>query len=271
MVQLAANGSIFVLLGEQMPALLEAAPRPLLATAHGQPWWQALYVAVIVLALALLRFAWVWASMGVAAFAARRRGQAATPPGWRLVLATSLAGVRGAVTLAGVLTLPAALGDGTPFPMRDEAILLAAGVIVLWLLVATVALPPTLRGLVWPAQGLLQLAEERTRRAAAEAAIRELQAAQTLPDGGHAAALRLADAAAGLIALYRLRLVRLAADHPARDPVTGADAAERRLRLLGIHAERAEVQRIASEGGIEDPALRTILRELDLQEARFGG
>jgi CPA1 family monovalent cation:H+ antiporter len=268
-VQLAANGSIFVLLGEQMPALVQAAPRTVLATAHGNPWWQALYVAVIVLALALLRCAWVWASISIAALAARLRGHTAPRPGWRLVLATSLAGVRGAVTLAGVLTLPGALGDGTPFPMRDEAILLAAGVIVLWLVIATIALPPTLRGLVWPAQSAPQAGAERARRAAAEAAIRALQGAQALPDADHAAAMRLADAASGLIALYRLRLVRLSADHPARDPVTGADAAERRLRLLGIHAERAEVQRIADEGGIEDPVLHTLLRELDLQEARF--
>jgi len=202
---------------------------------------------------------------------ARRRGDVQPTADWRVVMVTSLAGVRGAVTLAGVLTLPGALSDGTPFPMRDEAILLAAGVIVLWLVIATIALPPTLRGLVWPAQATPALAGERVRRAAAEAAIRVLQGAQALPDTDHAAALRLADAAAGLIALYRLRLVRLAADHPARDPVTGADAAERRLRLLGIHAERTELQRIAAEGGIEDPALRTLLRELDLQEARFGG
>jgi CPA1 family monovalent cation:H+ antiporter len=270
-VQLAANGSIFVLLGEQMPALVQAAPRTVLATAHGNPWWQALYVAVIVLALALLRCAWVWASISIAALASRRHGHTAPQPGWRLVLATSLAGVRGAVTLAGVLTLPGALGDGTPFPMRDEAILLAAGVIVLWLVIATIALPPTLRGLDWPAQGAPQADAERARRAAAEAAIRVLQGAQALPDADHTAAMRLADAASGLIALYRLRLVRLSADHPARDPITGADAAERRLRLLGIHAERAEVQRIAGAGGIEDPVLRTLLRELDLQEARFGG
>jgi NhaP-type Na+/H+ or K+/H+ antiporter len=32
-----------------------------------------------------------------------------------LLLATSLAGVRGTVTLAGVLTLPPVMADGTPF------------------------------------------------------------------------------------------------------------------------------------------------------------
>ena len=37
----------------------------------------------------------------------------------------SVAGVRGAITLAGVLTLPLVLNDGTPFPARDLAIFLA--------------------------------------------------------------------------------------------------------------------------------------------------
>ena len=64
----------------------------------------------------------------------------------------SLAGVRGAITLAGILTLPLALDDGTPFPARDLAIFLAAGVIVVTLLAATFALPPILRGLELPPQ-----------------------------------------------------------------------------------------------------------------------
>jgi len=59
-VQLAANGSIFVLLGEQIPALLAAAPRTVLATGHENAWWLAFYVGVIVVVLGSLRFGWVW-------------------------------------------------------------------------------------------------------------------------------------------------------------------------------------------------------------------
>ena len=58
----------------------------------------------------------------------------------RAVLAMSLAGVRGAITLAGVLALPLKLAGGAPFPGRDLAIFLAAGVIVLSLIMASVGL-----------------------------------------------------------------------------------------------------------------------------------
>ena len=57
--------------------------------------------------------------------------------GWRLVLVTSLAGVRGAITLAGILTLPLLMPDGSAFPVRDLAIFLAACVIILSLITAT--------------------------------------------------------------------------------------------------------------------------------------
>jgi len=47
-----------------------------------------------------------------------------------VVAATSLAGVRGAITLAGILTLPIVLHDGSPFPARELAIFLAMGIII---------------------------------------------------------------------------------------------------------------------------------------------
>jgi len=51
-----------------------------------------------------------------------------------VMLATSVAGVRGAPTMAGVMTLPLALPNGEPFPARQLAIFLAASVIVVSLL-----------------------------------------------------------------------------------------------------------------------------------------
>lgn len=58
MLQFAATGSIFVLLGQQLPALVQAAPQTALETAHPSVWWLALDALLITLVLALLRFAW---------------------------------------------------------------------------------------------------------------------------------------------------------------------------------------------------------------------
>ena len=150
-VQFAVNGSIFVLLGEQIPSIVASATRTVQLTGHHNPWWLALYVMAIVAALAALRFIWVWTSMKIR-FSGAKPGDAGPPRSSyaRLVMAMSLAGVRGAVTLAGVLTLPVRMADRSPFPGRDLAIFLAAGVIVLSLVLASAALPRVLRGLELP-------------------------------------------------------------------------------------------------------------------------
>jgi len=69
-----------------------------------------------------------------------------------LVATASVAGVRGALTLAGVLTLPIAMNDGSPFPARDLAILLAAGVIIVSLVIASLIMLSLLNGLTLPAE-----------------------------------------------------------------------------------------------------------------------
>ena len=271
-VQLVTNGSIFVLLGQQLPALLRATPPTVLVTGHTDPWWLAGAAGLIVLALGALRFAWVGLSFWLGAVAARRRGEDTPMHGWRVVLVASLAGVRGAVTLAGVLTLPLTLPDGGPFPARDLAILLAAGVIVLSLAVATLLLPPVLRGLHWPAEPLHGSVEHATRRAAAEAAMQALEQARrqrkSAAEPNPHLDPRYDDAEARLLAMYRQRIAQNTATDPARR--LEDQAIERELGLLGLRAERAEARRYGRLHGLDELALRRIVRELDFQEARHG-
>jgi len=58
----------------------------------------------------------------------------------------TVGGVRGAVTLAGVMSVPLLLVPGQDFPERDLLIFIAAGVILLSLIAACIALPLLLRG-----------------------------------------------------------------------------------------------------------------------------
>jgi len=106
MVQLALNGIVFVLLGEQLPKILRGAVAATEQSAHLNRWWLLVYALAISAGLTFLRlvwaWVWVWVSLRLSLFVARHRGQSIEKPNWRLVLATSLAGVRGALTLAGV-------------------------------------------------------------------------------------------------------------------------------------------------------------------------
>jgi NhaP-type Na+/H+ or K+/H+ antiporter len=97
------------------------------------------YVFAIVAALATLRFIWVWTSLKMTLL--RRREGPPPKVGLRLTMVMSMAGVRGAITLAGILTLPFVLADGSEMPSRNLAIFLAAGVIIVSLVLATLVLP----------------------------------------------------------------------------------------------------------------------------------
>lgn len=264
MVQFAANGSIFVLLGEQLPALVLAAPQTALDTAHPSAWWLAWDALWIALALAGLRFAWVWVALK---FRFRRapKGNAALAADWRLVLVASLAGVRGAVTMAAVLTLPLVTAVGAPFPARDVAILLAAGVIVLSLLLATVALPHALRNLTVPRETRQPAAEDGARRSAARAAVLAIQEAlDAAPDDDAKAT------AERIVAPYRQRIGHLAVGQGGA-PRAAREDTERQLRLVGLRAERAELLRYGREHQVSELTLRQLVREIDLQETRHGG
>ncbi len=269
-IQYALNGVIFVLLGEQMPSILARATGTVRITGHQEPWWLAVYVLAITAALAALRFLWVWVSLRWNMFRAVRRGQVPPPMSWRLVAAMSFAGVRGAITLAGVLTIPFALPDGTPFPARNLAIFLAAGVIIVSLVVASIALPRLLKNLELPPEPSHQSAMDRARVAAAQSAIRAIDKAQHAMAKGRADADLYTDASARIMELYRQRI-----DSRQQSPEAAAhnqkvDQIERQLRLAGLRAERDEIFRMARRRELDEEAARRMVREIDLLEARYG-
>src|SRR5690606_8507102 len=124
-VQTALNGIIFVLLGDQLPRMLRQLPQAAAASGSGNDISHLVgYVVVITLALGMLRFAWVWGAARIAVSIAAWRGKAVAMPGTRPLAIIATAGVRGAITLAGILTLPLLLPDASPFPARDVAIFL---------------------------------------------------------------------------------------------------------------------------------------------------
>ncbi|HET8696652.1 MAG TPA: Na+/H+ antiporter [Gammaproteobacteria bacterium] len=267
-VQFALNGIMFVLLGEQLPAIFASAVQVVQESNHANPWWLAVYVLTINLSLAVLRFGWVWLAMKGAALVARRRGGAPHEPTPRLVAAMSVAGVRGAITLAGVLTLPLADDDGVPFPARSLAIFLAAGVIILSLTAANVALPRLLAGLEDPGEDAADAELDAARKAAAEAAIQAVEAALHEMARGHSDADFYAEAAARVMDRYRRRVEGHATGENATR-VRHIDRIERRLRLAGLRAERDTIYALARAQKISDASSRKLVREVDLVEERF--
>jgi monovalent cation/hydrogen antiporter len=269
-VQFAANGIIFVLLGEQLPKIVTGAAQVVRETGHHEPVWLLIYVVAVSCALAALRFLWVWTSLRFTLFRAALKGQKPVVPSWRLIAATSLAGVRGTITLAGVLTLPLTMYDGSAFPARDLAIFLAAGVIIVSLIAASLSLPYLVQGLKLPPGPSQQEEEDRARVAAAEAAIQAIERAQHDMGEGRGDTDVYADAGARIMELYRQRIDGRSKTGEERALARRMDEIERKLRLAGLRAERTELYRIARSHKLSGETARKLVREVDLLEARFG-
>jgi Na+/H+ antiporter len=269
LVQFTASGIIFVLLGEQLPQLVTGAARVVREAGHHEPIWLVVYMVSIGLALAVLRFIWVWTSLRFTLFRAALKGQNPYVPSGRLIAAASLAGVRGTITLAGVLTLPLTMNDGSAFPARDLAILLAAGVIIVSLVAASFSLPFLLKGLELPPEPSQQEEEDRARIAAAEAAIQAIEQAQHRMGEGRSDADLYTDAGLRIMELYRQRIDARSTTGKEALLAKKIDEIERRLRLAGLRAERTEIYRIARARGLSDETSRKLVRELDLLESRI--
>jgi CPA1 family monovalent cation:H+ antiporter len=271
-LQTALNGIMFVLLGEQLPDIARGA----MHVGGGDAadlWWLARTALVFSLGLVLLRFAWVWVSLQLTLLNRRRLGQQVFKPRMRLILTASVAGVRGALTMAGIFTLPLAMPDGSPFPARHLAIFLASSVIVVSLVLASIALPALLRNLEVPEEedGTPCSADE-VRHEATLAAVAALKKAQRELDDhppGEAEAREVRGRAiAHILRLYQHRLPTTD-DGDDKPAARDARQVEREMRLLALGAERDTVLRLARRMRVSDEEARRLLRNIDLLEARY--
>ena len=77
------------------------------------------------------------------------------------------------------------------------------------------------------------------------------------------------DIAARLMEGYRARIESHGPDLAVVDR-TRLTAIEKELGLAGLRAERSEIRRLAHARDIDEVTARKLIREIDLQEARFG-
>jgi CPA1 family monovalent cation:H+ antiporter len=172
-------------------------------------------------------------------------------------------GMRGVVSLAAAMALPASLPNGAPFPQRGLIVFLAFSVVVSTLVVQGLSLAPLIRALGLAGGTGAACEEEEAHRIAINAALAHLEEAR-----GHDRAEQggLYD---DLAQHYRERLDALtAAPDGARDAPPPQYQKYRTLshELLGV--QRRAILRLRRDGRINDQVLRNLERDLDLQEAR---
>ena len=129
------NGVVFILLGLSIPSsMVQVIQDP-----HIKNWQAIGYVFLICFAILAIRLLWSYVSSALLHFLNKRSGH--DKPSLKVSLITALTGVRGTITMAGVLSIPYMTLSNTSFPARPLIIFLAAGVIILSILIATIFLP----------------------------------------------------------------------------------------------------------------------------------
>ncbi|WP_034610932.1 Na+/H+ antiporter [Cellulomonas sp. URHD0024] len=127
---------VFVFIGFELTEILRTSPDRSTALALAA-WTCAVLIAV--------RFAWVLGTSAL--FGRRRRRSVAVPIGGREAVVTSWAGMRGVVTVATALAIPAAVSSGAAFPGRDSIVVVALVTVLVTLVLQGLTLAPLVRWL----------------------------------------------------------------------------------------------------------------------------
>ncbi|MCB1655119.1 MAG: Na+/H+ antiporter [Pseudomonadales bacterium] len=273
LLEFAFNGLIFLLLGLQLPDIIKAVVR-LEPTLWPTLMYRCLDVVVIFLVLLALRFIWVQSIWRLSGLLRRWRGKGELTmvPTARSCWLLTVGGVRGAVTLAGVMSVPLLISEGLDFPERELLIFIAAGVILLSLIVACIALPLLLRGIPKSQDDAMRAEVREAWRRTAEAAIHALEAEEVVePEKQDAALAALAaELKARIMSEYRHQLEVFNDSAEAQALASQMDHLESRLRLKALRAQRLELYSLRRHHEIGDDVLSEVLRDLDLSEANLG-
>ena len=132
-MELLVTGAAFAFVGLELRAVAASVPGDLVELIG-----QALLITVLVI---VVRFVWIFPVASLDQKLRARKDSQAEPVGWRERTVASWAGMRGVVTLAAVLALPAG------FPERDRLIFIAFVVITVTLLLQGLTLPMLVRRL----------------------------------------------------------------------------------------------------------------------------
>ncbi|MFC5700299.1 Na+/H+ antiporter [Cohnella faecalis] len=246
------NGLVFVILGLQIPGV----SRVILSDPAFDNFKVIGYAVAIFAMLIALRFGWLFAFTRTPRFFGGNEDK--KPLGLKMLVMTSFSGVRGAVTLAGAFSIPLVVEGGGPFPERNLILFLAALVILLSLIAASVLLP--------------LLAKKKGSEASAEAEQNEREIRIKVLKAAVQAVMLMKEehehkaAAASVIADYRkwIHEARTSGDSGRRP--TRSRETETELRLLAIGAEREYVRNMLRDEEINREQAARLMKRLDQAE-----
>ncbi|MWP48743.1 MULTISPECIES: Na+/H+ antiporter [unclassified Gilliamella] len=260
------NGFVFVLLGIQLPKILSNTFTENQTDSSIEVWQLCLIVIFVFAVLMGTRFAWLWAMkhMPTMPFGSKRP-LAFKSYSNRDLLISTFAGVRGAITLAGVLSIPMTIAG------RYQLVFIATGIILISLIVAVIVLPILLRGSV-----ILDNSEQdneilTVKGHMAEEAIISLEKMQnnllqeTAEDRMDQEIIH--EVGSRVIGSLRRRTGLKDLEQKALE----AENLERRMRLVAIGAERTALLQMKVRNEVSEEVFEHLNTDLDIYEKMISG
>jgi Na+/H+ antiporter len=243
------NALLFVLIGLQLPFILEGLSEQSTATLLGQG-------ALVAIVVTATRIAWVNTTPYLIRALDRRPSQRERRTGWRPRMISAWSGMRGAVSLAAALALP------LDFPQRDLIIFLTFSVILFTLVLQGLTLPALIDRLGVEEDDAEEREELAGRRAAVEAALArldELAAEEWTRD----------ETAERMRQLYEYRDRRLAGRDGRGESLEDRSRAYQTMVREVIEAQRRAIVALRNAGEISNEVMHRLERELDLEDQRL--
>jgi monovalent cation/hydrogen antiporter len=245
------NAILFVLIGLQLPAILDGL--------SGESAGFLIGIAAAVSAVvAGTRILWLLTTPHIIRALDRRPSQVARRAGWRPRMVLAWSGMRGAVSLAAALALPA------DTPQRDLLVFLTFAVILATLVLQGLTLPTVIRRLGVHGDDTEEREELRARMVATQAALArldELAGEEWTRD----------ETAERMVAFYdyRRRRLKARAGKIEDDGYEDRSTAYQRMVREVLEAQRAAVVGLRNQGVISNDVMHRIERELDLEDQRL--
>ncbi|MFT9432599.1 cation:proton antiporter, partial [Liquorilactobacillus satsumensis] len=260
------NGIMFTILGVELPVAM----RGTIESENVDTLSAILFVFVMWGILLLIRVVWTYCyqlfTRDYQRISAKKR--------LKIAFLSGISGVRGAITMAAVLTIPTETATGDPFPERSLVLFVAAGVIILSMVVAVVVLPfivhdPTelkTRGVLEPfnedddeagdAPEMAQISNTRAKLYILKSAVRSLEEQR-----------RQANQLAvyHLILEYQFMIKRLEAVEQGQSASDAATADQIKLQRVALKGQLAELERLHNTNQIREKVYFKFNRSLQNQ------
>ncbi|MBE4972167.1 Na+/H+ antiporter [Serratia sp. X3] len=263
MLEFVFNGMVFILLGLQLPGILNFTVAQT-GIDHSISLETLLaYVVIIYFSLIAVRLIWLWLMKVSSATLMRKDPLFFSKFSTRDLFVAAFAGVRGAVTLAGVLSIPLFLLDGSPFPGRYQLVFIASGVILLSIVVGIVTLPFLLRGNLPPEEDQEEaFSVSEALASAATKAVNETKEKLLVAPPDDATPELIEETTRRMLDVLQRKILT----KEDIKNIVALKRLEKQLYLASLHAEREELYRLRRMKKISHEKQRKLLHRIDITE-----